>query len=410
MQDRTAERRRLRRIRQGLAALALVVLAAKALVAYRTVGTDDALFWQVFAATIRRAGPVEIYSQHLLIRYNHPPPIGWVLMGLNRLTDLGVPFLFLIKLPACLADVGSTFVVFELLRRRRPLRQALAGAVVVTVSPVLFMISGFHGNTDPVFVFFLLLAVWLLVDLDRPVLSGLAMAAAVGIKLVPVVAVPAVFVAAIRRGRGVPWALAAASAVLASWLPAVLREFSAMRSAVFGYAGQSGEWGVTAVLRGLGATGAIHAYAGPGRYGVVAVAALPAAYWAWRRPEALPCAVGLSLLSFLALSPAFAPQYLSWVVASGVLVSPVLAAVYSAVAGALLVILYSEWSHGFPPYHAHPRPATKFDLAMNLAAWLVVLCWSAIAVRRFVADIRDPDTAARESEAGPNGHLATADG
>jgi hypothetical protein len=375
----------LRRIRQGLAVLALVLFAAKAVIAYRTVGTDDALFWRVFAATIRRIGPVDIYSQHLLIRYNHPPPIGWLLVGLNRLTDLGLPFLFLIKLPSCLADVGSTFVVFELLRHRRPLRQAVAGAVVVAVSPVLFLVSGFHGNTDPVFVFFTLIAVWLLVDADRPVLSGLAMAAAVGIKLVPIVVVPAVFAAAVRRGRGVPWAVAVGSAVLVTWLPAVAREYSAMRSNVFGYAGQTGEWGITAVLRGLGATGAIDAYAGAGRYVVVVAAALPAAYWAWRQPEALPSAVGLSLLSFLVLSPAFAPQYLSWVVAAGVLVSPVLGAVYSAVAGTLLLVLYSQWSGGFPPYHAHPRPATGFDLAMNLAAWLVLVCWLAIGVRQFVA-------------------------
>jgi hypothetical protein len=388
MPSRTAERRRLRRVRAALGALALILFTAKTIVAYRTIGTDDALFWRVFAATVRRVGPIDIYSQHLLIRYNHPPPIGWMLVGFNRLTDLGVPFLFLIKLPSCVADVGTIFLVFELLRVRRPFGHAVAAAVVVAVSPVLFIISGFHGNTDPVFVFFTLLAVWLLVDRDRPALSGLAMAAAVGVKLVPVIVVPALFVAAIRRGQTLRWAIPAGVAVLASWLPAVLREYPVMKANVFGYEGQSGEWGVAAVLRGLGATGAMHAYAGPGRWVVLAVAALPAAYWAWRRPADLPMAVGLALVTFLALSPAFAPQYLSWVVAAGALLSPVFAGIYSAVAGTLLVILYTQWSNGFPWHRAHPKVATRFDLLMNLAAWLVVLCWAAFGALRLTRALR----------------------
>jgi Dolichyl-phosphate-mannose-protein mannosyltransferase len=384
----------LRRARWVLAAVSAVLLTAKGITAWTTTGTDDALFWGVFARTVRRVGPVAIYSQHLLIRYNHPPPMGWVLMALNQLTDLGLPFRFLIRLPACLADVGSTFLVFELLRRRATLRTAFAGAMVVAVSPVLFIISGFHGNTDSVFVFFVLLTVWLLADRDRPVLAGLAIAAAVGVKLVPVIVAPALLAAALRRGRGVPFVATAGLAVTASWLPAVLREYPAMKANVFGYAGQAGEWGVAFLFRQVNATGAIDAYAGPGRYAVLAAAALPAAFWAWRRPDDLPAAVGLSLVTFLTLSPAFAPQYLAWPVAAGVLLSPVFAGVYSGVAGTVLFVRYTEWSHGFPWDRAHPRPATKPDLVLLFAAWLVLVGWSAVGVRRFVSAARAPTPAA----------------
>lgn len=381
---------RLGHVRLFLGILSVVLLVAKATVAWRTVGTDDALFWQVFARTVRRVGPIDIYSQHLLIRYNHPPPIGWLLVGLNQLTDLGLPFRFLIRLPACLADVGSTFLVFELLRRRGSLGRAIGGAVAVAVSPVLFIISGFHGNTDSVFVFFVLLAVWLLGDRDLPVLAGLAVAAALGVKLVPVVVAPVLFAAAWRQGRAVRFSTAATLAMLASWLPAVLREYPAMKANVFGYDGQSGEWGVTLLLRWVGATGAIHAYAGLTRYAVLAVAALPAAYWAWRRPQDLPSAAGTSLITFLALSPAFGTQYLAWPVAAGALLSPVAAAVYGLVAGADLFVRYTEWSHSFPWYWAHPRVATRSDLLMNLVVWLVVVGWTALAARRFVQAIRRP--------------------
>jgi hypothetical protein len=377
-----------RRARLLLAAISAVLLAAKAATAWRTTGTDDVLLWQLFAGTVRRVGPVAIYSQHLIIRYNHPPPVGWLLVGLNQLTDLGLPFRFLIRLPASLADVGSTFVVFELLRRRLPLRRAVAGATVVAASPVLFIISGFHGNTDSVFVFFVLLSGWLLADADRPVPAGLAFAAAVGIKLVPVVVLPALLAAAFRGGRGLRFTAAAGLAMLASWLPAVLREYPAMKANVFGYAGQTGEWGVAFLLRQSGATGAMHAYAGPGRYAVLAAAALPAACWAWRRPADLPAAAGLSLVTFLALSPAFAPQYLAWPVAAGVLLSPICAGVYSAVAGTALFVRYTEWSHGFPWDRAHPQPATDRDLALLVVAWLALIGWSAVGARRLAPSVR----------------------
>jgi hypothetical protein len=377
-----------------LAGLSVVLFTAKALTAWFTTGTDDALFWGLFARTVDRVGPVAIYSEHLVIRYNHPPPIGWLLVGLNQLTDLGLPFRFLIRLPACLADIGSTFLVFELLRRRAALRTAVTGAVVVAVSPVLFVISGFHGNTDSVFVCFVLLAVWLLADADRPVLAGLAFAAAVGVKLVPIVLLPALLAAAFRRGRGVRFTAAAGLAVLASWLPAVLREYPAMKANVFGYAGQTGTWGISALLRRLGATGAIDAYAGAGRYAVLAAAALPAAWWAWRRAGDLPAAVGLALVTFLALSPAFAPQYLAWPVAAGALLSPVLAGVYSAAAGTVLVVLYTKWSGGFPWDRAHPRPASRSDLVLLLAAWAVLAGGAAaLGLRRLAAGRGSPHRA-----------------
>jgi hypothetical protein len=396
MPSRSTDVLALRRARLVLLALAIAAFAAKAVTAWTTTGTDDALFWRVFADTVRRVGPVEIYSQHLIVRYNHPPPVGWLLAGLNQLSDLGVPFRFLIRMPASLADVGTTFVVFELLRRRLPLRGAFAGAVLVAVNPVLFAISGFHGNTDSVFVFFVLLAVWLLIDLDRPVLAGFAFAAALGVKLVPVVAALALLAAAVRRGRGVRFTAAVGAAVLASWLPAVLREYAAMMANVFGYDGQRGEWGVGAVLRGLGLTGALDAYAGPGRYAVIAVAALPAAYWAWRRPDDLPAAVGLSLVTFLTLSPAFGPQYLAWPMAAGVLLSPVVAALYSLVAGTVLVVFYTQWSGGFPWDWAHPQRSTRSDLILLLGAWLVLVAWSTVGMLRLAGVVRAPRLPAAE--------------
>ena len=51
----------------------------------------------------------------------------------------------------------------------------------MAVSPVLFVISGFHGNTDPVFVMFALLSVYLLSDRRAPALAGLSIAIALSV-------------------------------------------------------------------------------------------------------------------------------------------------------------------------------------------------------------------------------------
>ena len=69
----------------------------------------------------------------------------------------------LFRVPACLADFVTVLLVFELVRLARPVRGAAIAAILVACSPVLFVVSGFHGNTDPVFVMFSLLSVYVLV-------------------------------------------------------------------------------------------------------------------------------------------------------------------------------------------------------------------------------------------------------
>ena len=122
-------------------------------------------YWGAFAQGVRRFGPVGIYGHDFRVPvYNHGPLAGWMLEAINWLLDRGITsFQFLIRVPACLADFVTALLVFELVRVVRPAREAAIAAVLVVCSPVLFVISGFHGNTDPVFVMFALLSVYLLI-------------------------------------------------------------------------------------------------------------------------------------------------------------------------------------------------------------------------------------------------------
>lgn len=117
--------------------------------------------------------------------FNHPPPMIHALRGLGWLTDTtGLAFRFWLRLPAIIADIGIVLIVWHWLTR---LRFANTTAVILALilCPTAIVISGYHGNTDPVMIFFVLLSLYL-IETDRPiVLAGLAFGLALCIKVVP---------------------------------------------------------------------------------------------------------------------------------------------------------------------------------------------------------------------------------
>ena len=65
----------------------------------------------------------------------------------------------------------------------------MASGVLISLSPALNLISGFHGNTDSVMVIITLLAAYLVAK-DRSFSAGVAIGLAISVKPVPIVAVP----------------------------------------------------------------------------------------------------------------------------------------------------------------------------------------------------------------------------
>ena len=101
-------------------------------------------------------------------------------------------FPVLLRLPGIFADFVVLLVMIrnskELSTQQFP-NWALA---LFAVSPVSLMVSGFHGNTDPVMVMFLVLAAYMCLR-NKPVLSGLFLALSCQIKIVPLLLVPVFF-------------------------------------------------------------------------------------------------------------------------------------------------------------------------------------------------------------------------
>ena len=369
-----------------------VALVFKVLLAFRTYGTSDVGRWQVFAAGVRSAGPVGVYGLNWSdLLYNHPPVIGYFLELVNGVGHWGIGVGAAIRVVASCADVISAVVVFELLRRRGPVPVAIVSGVLVGVSPVLFLVSGYHGNTDTIFTMLTILSLWLLADRDRPALAGAAMALALGVKIVPVVAVPALLVYAATRGKRTLVRFAAAGAVVFAlfWGPALALQGKNVLAHVVFYTGSDlRQWGLPQIGHWFGDPAWATFMAGPGRFLVLVLCCAVPAIFVWRNPDLLAPVIGLSLSAFLLLSPAFGVQYAAWPAAASYLIGLTAATLYNLTAGIMLFVIYDRWSGGLPWTHAVTH-ASKFldrEVALGIVAWCALLVVVGTAIWKMTAE------------------------
>lgn len=338
------------RLRLVVLGIAVVATAFKLYVAANTFGTNDVISWQTFSEGVRQFGPVNMYGHDFYSLYNHPPMSGRMLVGINWLVDRNVAeFIFLIKVPAVLADLVTALLVFELVRLRRPVVEAAAAGALVVCSPALVVVSGFHGNTDPLFVMFALLSVYLLVVKRWATAAGVAFALSLSIKLIPIVLVPTLLVILIRLGwrRLLTFAVGGAVVFLLLWLPVVLNRWTEFSRDVLGYEGITPrEWGLSQFFTWANApTGVTDWFDGPGRFVVLLLCSLLPAIMAWRRPLTFaPTAAGMALAIFLLLSPAFGMQYLVWPLAALYFINFWTATVYNIATSTFILVVYSYWT------------------------------------------------------------------
>lgn len=339
------------------------MLAIKVWFAGSTMGTTDAFYWTAFADAVRQVGPIRIYSYFPdggEILYNHPPVSSYWLWFLNGIeSSFGPSIRFLVRVTASIADLVTTLVVFEMIRRRQDLQVATTSALLVAMSPILLIISGFHANTDPVFVMLVILAAYLLVDRDAPVGAGVSLGLAFGVKIVPVVVVPLFLVWAFIAGRRVLLRFTAALGlvVLLTWVPALIEEWDRVMRNVVGYAGISvRQWGLPQIVAWMGNPDwAAALITGPWRYVALLIGAGVPAWLVWRRPTALPAALGIAL---------------------GLLT-----------AGLLIAVVYTRWNGGFPWDTAWGSPMTPTEVFLALGVWVLLLV---IVVRGIAAQARRP--------------------
>src|SRR5437660_2085333 len=199
-------------------ALALVAMTLKLATAYNTIGTNDAVFFYGFAKVLNEHGLEWTYAHSRY--FNHPPLTAYFLRGIFLATeqkwcqDLGIHFPFLLRLPGIVADF---LVVLVLLRISKSHFKIPTWAMLIfAISPVSLMVSGFHGNTDPVMVLFLVCAVWMCLR-NQSGLAGLFVALSCQIKIVPLLLLPAFFFFWWSQNRSRPFLITGAITTLIFW-------------------------------------------------------------------------------------------------------------------------------------------------------------------------------------------------
>jgi len=371
-------------------ALLVGVTVIKILVAARFTGTIEVQQMlkqaQVFLAGQDFLDPGTMNGNPSFFPLGH---YGLVAACLMIAEATGVPFAFLIKLPAILADL-----MIALLLHRLP-RGGERAALFYVLNPVSFLLSAYHAQPHSVAVLGSVLACWL-ADQGRYVSSGLALGLAASIRQhFGILIVPLAIRAGARR-KATLVSFVGVVVLLNVWLLA-----SAHPHRVLAPTWTYGSWGYTMVL-----------LQGPRVLSLLGVPELPWAtsalsavntalelygfrmYWLWAavflawviarsRKGTLDLwrATLVFLVGIYAISPGFGIQWLVWAVPFWLLVDRRDAISYSVLAGAFVAGSYWQWglnlAYGVRSITANLALLRPVDLAgVMLVGLLGVLTWA----------------------------------
>ena len=345
-----------------------VAFGAKLYISYRSFGTVDVAYWRQYVmrshlgAVLYRASPY----------FNHPPAMLHVLPLIGALAERsGLPFPFCLRLPGIVADVGSVWLVWRITQRAVPRLASPAAVLLMAIAPASLMISGYHGNTDPVMMFLVLLAVYLR-ERAAAWAAGIALGMAMNVKVAPLIFAPALLLYRYELRRGLVLAVAAAATFSIASMPYLLDDPRFILQRVLGY-DPGGLWGIP-LLIGVAEDHlrfpALYSETWSGVPGVMELYALAVtaskAYVQWakflllggivlathrmnrmERPPPLFAQCGVAAFLFLFFSPGFGVQYLAWLVPWCVAAGARVALIFYAVSGEFLYRTYAAdlvWS------------------------------------------------------------------
>jgi Glycosyltransferase family 87/Tetratricopeptide repeat len=373
----------------AIVAAATVAFIFKIFLALTTYGTNDVYAWERFARWSALFGS-RLYT--IDAAFNHPPSMIHVLAAMMWLAKTtGIAFPFWLRLPAILTDTASLWVVSRIFADRLSEPTVRWGLLLLALSPALILVSGFHGNTDPAVMFFVLLSVWLTQrEGERDWQSGAAFGAAMCIKILPLIVLPALFFCRPELRRKAIFLIAAAVVMIVCWSPYVFRDPAGIVHQVLGYQSIYGHWGLSwLVCQFPWFRDSWHdAFQRYGSFVVLAVITLSAfVVNRSRTPASVYTQVGAALFFFLAVCSGFGVQYLAWLVPWTVGISIVPAAFFTIAGGAFLFLVYNWWAGGFPWYLADSNYVGDFTPHLN---YFLTLCWISVIVLALAVWIRRP--------------------
>jgi hypothetical protein len=353
-------------------------------------GSNDIITWEDFARHADTEGVLWMYRS--LPGWNHPPLTGYLAAWLLRLSVFtGLRFPVAFKLAPIIADGLCLVVLWKIWRSRSADPVApLAAVAIFSFSPDAILVSAYHGNNDPLVGLFVLAACYFIEEKASFAWAGVALAAAVNVKLIPLVLVP-VFLAPVRRWRDAARFIGGLSAGAVPFIPVMLRARPAFVRNAIAYNSNFDNWGIAFFIRlleespawfGLGIQ--LHVFFVPaGRYLVIVIILALCAWSRWRRPLSTYQLAAGGLAAFLFLTPGFGVQYTA-------ILGPVLVAAslswglwYAVTAGAFIAsVYYLFWTREallgslFTSAFPGPSPWVGLIVWFGLGAFLVSLVLS----------------------------------
>lgn len=349
--------------------LAAFATLAKLLLAFRTRGTVDvASFWE-FGGQIREHGMPQLWKSNPL--FNHMPLVGWsasVLRGIFPKDPQSFSFWW--RVPAIAADLIAVWSVLRIARLED--RRARIAVMIFAASPVSFMVSGFHGNVDPIMTAFLIAAAALAVG-GNLLLSALALAVAFNVKAAGIIVAPLFLAHWISRGAGMRFFVMASVFTLAGWAFPLLSGPGIFIRNVLSYGGYWGTWGITYWLRQTGwePWSSIRF----GEYTAAQTAAIvplkliiigTSLALAWRRRKGGDLVEGIAVLwlVMMTFAPSGAAQYLVWCAPFLAVARPRFSPWIAAASAVHLFVFYTVFCGGLP---------WDFGIAREKTNWIWLL-------------------------------------
>ena len=356
-----------------ITALAVLALLIKIAIAANTFGTNDVAAFYTFSRSLADHGLEWTYQNGVVWFssrpiFNHPPLIAYYLQFIRYLSQQdffrssGISFPFLLRLPGIISDFVVVFLLVRLSQRDIRFRISAWALALLAISPVSLMVSGFHGNTDPILVMFLVLAAYMAFR-NRPVWCGVFLALSCQIKVIPLLLLPIFFFFWLARGGALRFTVSFALLCLAMWAEPLIRFPGVFLRNVLTYSGYWGGWGIPYWLRLTGwpqfsstnpfnLPWAAATIAFVLKLGIVAAVLVIA----WRRRclagRGVFDSIAYAWIVFFVFSPAVSLQYLVWLAPFILILSPTLYSWLTVSSSVYLFFFYNILAGGLPWYIA----------------------------------------------------------
>jgi hypothetical protein len=329
----------------------------------------------------------EVYSA-VAGRHPYLPFQMFVMGAMARLAAAtGLPYVAAMKLPAILADVALTGLIYRAVFDRRGHAWAAYLALLYALNPVSLLVSSYHGQFEAV-TLLLLAGGWWLWERRRVTSSAAAVGLAILNKTWPVLFLPVVLIrlSSWRARLGyAALALSIPALAVAAYLLAYDADPAPMLGRALTHRGNPGYWGPGAVLfPAAGVWPGLQPLADALvalRNWLLAGAALLALWWT-QRQSALDAFLTL-LLAVVAVTVGFGIQWLLWLIPFALLAEQARWTRLYSLAAALMLAIHLYGLHMFPwlAEWLSPTVAGWLIRLSALPAWGVVVAWLVTRLR-----------------------------